>query len=78
MRVGVVLAGPVVMVLAGGFVGRKFLEPDFVIVVQPRLVVVDRASTADASLATPSTISNRAKKLGLSIPRYSGVSHLCY
>jgi hypothetical protein len=47
MRVGVVFAGPVVMVLAGGFVGSKLLEPDFVIVVQTGLVIVDEDRGAD-------------------------------
>ena len=46
MGVGVVFAGAVVLVGGGGCVRGQFLEPDFVVVVEPGLVIVneDRSS----------------------------------
>ncbi len=41
MGVGVVFAGAVMAVGAGRLVRRQFLEPDFVIVVEAGLVVVN-------------------------------------
>src|SRR5687767_1842047 len=40
--VGVVFAGAVVVVLGGGGVGSEFFEPDFVVMVQSALVIVDK------------------------------------
>ena len=41
MRVGVVLAGAVVSITAGGLVRSKLLQPNLVIVMEPVLVIVD-------------------------------------
>ena len=47
VRVGVVLAGAVVVVGAGRLVRRELFQPDFVVVMQPALVVVDEDRRGD-------------------------------
>ena len=42
MRIGVVLAGVVVLLMLDGLMGRELLQPPLVIRVQPRLVVIDK------------------------------------
>jgi hypothetical protein len=47
MRVGIVLARPIVPILADRRVRSKFFEPRLVIVVQATLVVVDKHADRD-------------------------------
>ena len=51
VRVCVVLAGSIVMVLGSGGVRRKLLQPDFVIVVETALVVIDENGGRDVHRA---------------------------
>ena len=47
VRVGIVLAGLVVMIAANGFVWRELFEPGFVIVMQSAFVVIDEDRRGD-------------------------------
>ena len=47
MCVRIVLAGPIMVVLIDRFVGRQFLKPNFVVVMQAALVVVDEYGRGD-------------------------------
>jgi hypothetical protein len=47
VRVGVVFPGAVVLILRDGFVGRQALQPDFIVVMEARLVVIDKNGGGD-------------------------------